>query len=69
MQLKLILAVLGAAFLSIGVFSPFLTIPVAGGISLFNRGLVGPQDSVECFYAAFWCVGTLKRSNSSTVQG
>lgn len=39
MQLKLILAVLGAAFLSIGVFSPFLTIPVAGGISLFNRGL------------------------------
>ena len=32
-------------------------------------GLVGPQDSVECFYAAFWCAGTLKRSNSSTVQG
>ncbi|GAA5441188.1 hypothetical protein Dcae01_02723 [Deinococcus caeni] len=30
---------------------------------------VGPQDSVECFYAAFWCAGTLKRSNSSTVQG
>ncbi|GAA5438308.1 hypothetical protein [Deinococcus aquaticus] len=39
MQIKLILAVLGATLLCIGVFSPFLTIPVAGGISLFNRGI------------------------------
>lgn len=38
MQIKLVLAVLGAAALGLGVFSPFLSVPVAGAINLFNQG-------------------------------
>ena len=38
MQIKLILAVVGTVALSLGVFSPFLTVPVVGAVNLFNQG-------------------------------